>query len=83
MIYFFLIQVIQQKVYANTLQPKDSSYITVTIASATGDGTNSMLIEVTGKGPIHFSYKILQRFFSVYFSEYGMKLCSQMATHDL
>jgi len=54
----------------------------VTIASAAGDGTDSMLSELTGKAPIHFSYKILH-FFSIHFSEYGVKLCSQLATQAL
>lgn len=37
--------------------------LTVTIDSAVGDGTDSMLIEVIGKAPVHCSYKILQIFF--------------------
>lgn len=37
--------------------------LTVTITSAAGDGTDSMLIEVIGKAPTHLSYKILQIFF--------------------
>lgn len=36
---------------------------TVTPASAAADGTDSVLIEVVVKAPIHFSYKILQIFF--------------------
>lgn len=37
--------------------------LTVTIDSAVGDGTDSMLIEVIGKAPVHCSYKILQILF--------------------
>lgn len=37
--------------------------LTVTIASAAGDGTDSKLIEVIGKTLMRFSYKILQIFF--------------------
>lgn len=50
--------------------------LTVSLALAAADGTDSVLIEVIVKAPIHFSYKILQIFFSIDFSEDGMKLFS-------